>query len=228
MNGKGKRLARVCVFVLVCAASVSVSAAQTRRVHRGAQGEEQFGPVVRAYLGYLRAQQEVVDDRISRHEISSSYYRRNSNRIHALKQMALRIARETRNDYLPELEAIALDEFDTLFFEPLPKAESLRVGETLNYTFRFLGTVAAGREKFYLFARLDPYEQAELRKKDEAGQTAPAAQSSLPAPSQTAPVQPSPAQTSTGQAQTPAGQTQPPAQTTPVSQTSRPRRVVSP
>ena len=69
--------------------------------------EEEFGPVVRAYLGYLRNEQEVVDDRASRREVSAAYYRHNSNRIRALRQIAIRIARETQNDYLPELEAVS-------------------------------------------------------------------------------------------------------------------------
>lgn len=164
----------VVVACLACLVCTSATASAQKRRAAASGGEEEFGPVVRAYLGYLRAQQEVVDDRVSRREINQAYYRRNSNRIHALKQMALRIARESDNDYLPELEAVALDEFDILFFDPMPTPESLRVGETLNYTFRFLGTALAGREKFYLFARLDPYEQAELRKKGEAsGTTAP-------------------------------------------------------
>jgi hypothetical protein len=55
--------------------------------------DDEFGPVVRAYLGYLRAEQEVVDDSVSRHEVSPAYYRRNSNRIKALRQMAIRLAR---------------------------------------------------------------------------------------------------------------------------------------
>jgi hypothetical protein len=122
--------------------------------------EAEFGPVVRAYLGYLRNEQEVVDDRASRHEINPTYYRRNSNRIKALRQMALRLARETHNDYLPELEAVAADELGLLFEQP-PAATSLRQGQILRNTFRFLGTIKAG-EQFYLFARLDPYEQAEL------------------------------------------------------------------
>src|SRR6187455_1391171 len=80
--------------------------------------EDEFGPVVRAYLGYLRNEQEVVDDRASRHEVSATYYRHNSNRIKALRQMAIRLARETHNDYLPELEAVAADEFRLLFEHP--------------------------------------------------------------------------------------------------------------
>lgn len=160
------------LLLLAWVAAAGNVPAQTAR--RGAQQDEsEFGPVVRAYLGYLRAQQEVVDDRVSRREIKRDYYVRNSNRIRALKLMATRIARETENDFLPELEAVALDEFSTLFDEP-PKPATLRVGETLKYTFRFLGTVRTGRETFYLFARLDPYEQAELRKKGEAQEKTPA------------------------------------------------------
>jgi hypothetical protein len=122
--------------------------------------DTQYGPVVRAYLGYLKNEQEVVDDRASRHEVTAAYYRRNSNRIRALRQMAMRIARETRNDYLPELEAVSADEFGSLFEQP-PRLNALRVGEVFRTTFRYLGVVRSG-EVFYVFARLDPYEQSQL------------------------------------------------------------------
>lgn len=125
--------------------------------------DEEFGPVVRGYLGYLRNEQNVVDDRASRHEVNGAYYRRNSNRIRALRQIAIRIARETHNDYLPELEAVAGDEFRLLFEYP-PESSTLRIGEVLQTTFRYLGTVRAG-EMFFVFARLDPYEQSELMEK---------------------------------------------------------------
>lgn len=136
------------------------------------QHEEEFGPVVRAYLGYLRNEQEVVDDRVSRHEVSASYYRRNSNRIRALRQMAIKIARESHNDYLPELEAVARDEFGMLFERP-PEIQALKVGEVFRSTFRFLGTVRS-TELFYVFARLDPYEQSEILEqaaKDQSSST---------------------------------------------------------
>jgi hypothetical protein len=129
--------------------------------------DEPFGPVVRAYLGYLRNEQEVVDDRASRHEVSVTYYRRNSNRIRALRQMAVHIARETQNDYLPELEAVAGDELG-LLFERRPRFQTLRIGEVVQTNFRYLGVVRTG-EVFYLFARLDPYEQSELMEKINHG-----------------------------------------------------------
>lgn len=172
--------------LLLCAAFVAADARQSRRQ---SAGEEEFGPIVRAYLSYLRDQQEVVDDRVSRREIDRKYYVHNSNRILALRQMAVRIARETQNDFLPELEAVSLDEFDLLFEEPLPKPSELSEGETLDFKFRFLGAVTVKREKFYLFARLDPYEQAELRKKSEAQQPQ-SAPSAAPASASDAAVRP--------------------------------------
>ena len=132
----------------------------------GGSGPE-FGPVMRAYLGYLSNEQEVVDDRASRREISSTYYRRNLSRIRALRQMATQLVRQSGNDYVPELEAVTQDELGTLFEIP-PKAATFRANEIVANKFRFLAAVHTG-EVFYLFARLDPYEQAELiqrQKKD--------------------------------------------------------------
>ncbi|HEY0323000.1 MAG TPA: hypothetical protein VGC66_18740 [Pyrinomonadaceae bacterium] len=156
---------RAFVLALFCSLWCGVAAAQSVQE---AVDEEEFGPVVRAYLGYLRDEQEVVDDRKSRREISAAYYRRNSNRIRALRQTAIRIARESGNDYLPELEAATRDEMKNLFERP-PSAASLRMGEVINNTYRYLGTVRSV-EIFYIFARLDPYEQAELMKKEKRAQ----------------------------------------------------------
>lgn len=146
------------VFVLLVQGNVLSRPVQTP--------DSEFGPVVRAYLGYLRAEQEVVDDRVSRDEVSPAYYRRNSNRIRALRQMAIKLARESHNDYLPELEAVAADEFNLLFEKP-PQLSTLKPGVVVRNTFRFLGTVRSG-DLFYLFARLDPYEQAELLENSSA------------------------------------------------------------
>ncbi len=148
---------------LLVAASIAVaSLVPTTRAETQARAEDptEFGPVVRAYLGYLENEQEVVDDRASRHEVNRAYYIRNSNRIRALRHMAIRIARESRNDYLPELEAVTRDEMRLILERP-PRPETLHQGDIVRGTFRFLGVVRYG-EKFYVFARLDPYEQAEL------------------------------------------------------------------
>jgi len=166
---------------LLATLCLALCGAAVRAQEAAATEEGEFGPVVRAYLGYLRGEQEVVDDRASRHEISTRYYRRNSNRIRALRQIAISIARETQNDYLPELEATTRDELGTLFEQP-PDPRSFRTGVVINHTFRYLGQVRAG-ELFYVFARLDPYEQAELMEKEKSPSP-----SAAPEPQQSAPV----------------------------------------
>lgn len=163
LSSMQKRIWGIALAGLVLFAVAGAAAAQRGKKGSGPDADEAFGPVMQAYLGYLRNEQEVVDDRVSRSEISPAYYRRNSERIQALKQMAIRIYRETGVDYVPELEAVTADEFGTLFESP-PKPSNLRYGEILDHKFRFLSVLRIG-EPFYLFVRLDPYEQAELMKR---------------------------------------------------------------
>src|ERR1043165_7024041 len=153
------------LFAFVLAAFCALTCVQAK--HTRQRSDDEFGPVVRAYLGYLKNEQEVVDDRVSRREVSATYYRRNSNRIRALRLMAIRMARESHNDYLPELEAVSGDEMNLLFGSNPPPLGSLKPGEILGNTFRFLGVVRTG-ETFSLFPRLDPYEQADLNEKASA------------------------------------------------------------
>jgi len=160
--------------LLIAAVFVSPFVLQATKANPVPQrSDDEFGPVVRAYLGYLRNEQEVVDDRVSRREVSPTYYRHNSNRIKALRQMAIRLARESNNDYLPELEAVSASELRLLFGSNAPSPAGLKTGEVVRNTFRFLGTVRSV-EVFYVFARLDPYEQAESTEKALSSKTAPA------------------------------------------------------
>jgi hypothetical protein len=168
-----KRHLRWPLCLLLCVACAGLASAQKKSARATAE-EDEFGPIVRAYLGYLRNQQEVVDDRVSRREVDRAYYVRNSNRIRALRRMAVQIARETENDFLPELEAVTQDEFGLLFDLP-PELHQLQPGEVLGFQLRFIGAVPSGRDKFYVFARLDPYEQAELKKNAARPTPAPAA-----------------------------------------------------
>ena len=153
-------LARFLFLVFILFTLSVVALGQRSNVASRSESSSDFGPVMRAYLGYLGNEQEVVDDRNSRREITAAYYRRNSNRIRALRTMAIRLVRQTGNDYVPELEAVTLDELRTLFERP-PRLTAFHSNEILDNKFRYLGEVHSG-EAFYLFARLDPYEQAEL------------------------------------------------------------------
>ncbi len=153
-------LSRLFVLLSILLLLSGVAIAQRSTVPSKGDSGSEFGPVMRAYLAYLSNEQEVVDDRGSRREITAAYYRRNLSRIRALRQMAIRLVRQSGNDYVPELEAVTPDEFGILFEKP-PKPTTLRADEIVANKFKFLAAVRSG-EVFYLFARLDPYEQAEL------------------------------------------------------------------
>jgi hypothetical protein len=160
------RLSALARLLFACSILLVLSAVAATQGQSNGDNGSTFGPVMRAYLGYLSNEQEVVDDRNSRREISAVYYRRNSNRIRALRQIAIKLVRDSGNDYVPELEAVAVDELRTLFEKP-PNPTTFRPNEVLANKFRFLGVAHTG-EVFYLFARLDPYEQAELMQKQSA------------------------------------------------------------
>lgn len=164
---------RILCTITIAAALSGWCLAQQPSTGLGSEDDSNFGPVIRAYLGYLRNEQEVVDDRVSRREITPGYYRRNSNRIHALRQIAIRLVRETGNDYVPELEAVAPDELRTLFENP-PRLAALRANQVFDNKFRFIGTARMG-EAFYIFARLDPYEQAALMERQNGSAFRPGA-----------------------------------------------------
>lgn len=166
------RFPRLFVSLTVLFLMSAAALAQRSAAVSNSSSDSDFGPVMSAYLGYLRNEQEVVDDRASRREITPAYYRRNLNRIHALRETAIRLVRQSGNDYVPELEAVTQDELGMLFETP-PKTNGLRANELVANKFRFLAEVRSG-EVFYVFARLDPYEQAELiqrQKKDPAAIT---------------------------------------------------------
>src|SRR5437667_10926844 len=154
---------------LLFACSILLALGVVARGQTSDDNGSNFGPVMRAYLGYLSNEQEVVDDRNSRREISAAYYRRNSKRIRALRQMAIKLVRDSRNDYVPELEAVAVDELQPRF-EKTPNPTTFRPNEILANKFRFLGVAHTG-EMFFMFARLHPYEQAELMHKQSAAVT---------------------------------------------------------
>ena len=165
-----RSLSRLLFALTIVLGFSAVCIAQRSLGNTAMNDNSNFGPVMQAYLGYLANEQDVVDDRISRKEISAAYYHRNSNRIRALRTMAIRLVRQSGNDYVPELEAVAPDELRTLFERP-PNAGALHPNAILANKFKFLATVHSG-EAFYLFARLDPYEQAELMKREGKSSTA--------------------------------------------------------
>jgi hypothetical protein len=150
------------VFVLLLTAAL-IAPAQTPKPKK--QTQKKFGPNVQAYLDYLETELTVTDARESQREVSPEYIRHNFNRVAALRQFAIKLASESDVDYVPEMEAIVEREFHLLFSENAPKPATLKAGEIYD-SYRFLGSVR-NREVFYIFSRLDPFEEEALKPKSQ-------------------------------------------------------------
>lgn len=151
-------------FVLLLAASL-IAPAQTAKPKKQTQTQKKFGPNVQAYLDYLKTELTVTDARESQREVSAEYINHNFNRVSALRQFAVKIASESEVDFVPEMEAIVEREFHLLFPENAPRTANLKVGD-IYAAYRYLGSVR-NREVFYIFSRLDPFEEEALKAKTQ-------------------------------------------------------------
>ncbi|MBC7795484.1 MAG: hypothetical protein H7Z37_01265 [Pyrinomonadaceae bacterium] len=127
-----------------------------------AQTNSEFGPNVQSYLDYLKQELTVTDLRESQREVRRSYIQHNYNRVNALRQFAIKLARKTDNDFMPELDAVTQKEFPTLFTGEQPRIADLRENEIYDSVYRYLGT-SKSTETFYIFARLNPFEEQAVR-----------------------------------------------------------------
>jgi hypothetical protein len=175
------------VFVLLLTAAI-IAPAQTPRQKK--QIQKKFGPNVQAYLDYLETELTVTDARESQREVSAEYIRHNFNRVTALRQFAVKLASESEVDYVPEMEAIVEREFHLLFSENAPKPANLKAGEIYD-SYRFLGSVR-NREVFYIFSRLDPFEEEALKPKSQNTPNAAAPKTEIKTAAETKPETPNP------------------------------------
>ena len=160
--GLMSKILAVCVLLL---AATLIAPAQTAKTKKQIQTQKKFGPNVQAYLDYLKTELTVTDARESQREVSAAYINHNFNRVSALRQFAIKIASESDVDYVPEMEAVVEREFHLLFPENAPKPSSLKAGE-IYAAYRYLGSVR-NREVFYIFSRLDPFEEEALKPKSQ-------------------------------------------------------------
>ena len=153
-------VSKISVVLILLLIPILISA-QTAKARKPAA--RKFGPNVQAYLDYLKAELTVTDLPASRREVDPEYVRHNFNRVSALRQFAMRLAGESEVDYVPEMEAVVEREFRLLFPDDQPAATDLKPGEIYS-SYRYLGT-ARNRETFYIFARLDPFEEEAQKSK---------------------------------------------------------------
>lgn len=159
------------ILTAVWAAPAKAQQTDAPRIEFAAVAPEKLRPNTRAYLDNLKRQLIVTDDPTSRVEVSPAFLRHNFNRISALRTFVTNYAATSESDFVPELSAVNEAELRTLFIENTPTPTDLTKGAVVNRIYRFLGTVK-NAEIFYIFERLNPFEEEIARGASGTGSAA--------------------------------------------------------
>jgi hypothetical protein len=112
-----------------------------------------YGPEVTSFFDLMRHEEDELEFQIKRKEISRRDYLRAKNQITIHRQTVLDLARETGQDYVPELHVVAVDQLDQLIENGATKIKGLKPGDIVAEKWRYLGSVHRA-ETFYIFERL--------------------------------------------------------------------------
>jgi hypothetical protein len=114
-----------------------------------------YGPAVRAYLDYLRAEEEELEFHIQRNEITHKGYTRARNKIAILRQTILDLVKETGEDRVPELHVVSSSEVHQLIEDGEKALRGVKAGDAVEKKWIYRGRVARG-EVYYIFERVPP------------------------------------------------------------------------
>ncbi len=147
------RLAFVTSFITVLCLLSSFDAnggMQQRRVS--------YGPVVNAYLTGLAEELNELEYQLRHREIGRSDYDRAKQRLTILRRYVERLAAQSPEDLVPELQVLTDDELSSLGLEVKPSPNELQTGDILDGLWRILG-VERGRARFFVFHRIPQAEE---------------------------------------------------------------------
>lgn len=132
-----------------------IALALTRNVSAGGQQPQSngYGPEIKAYLDFLRDEEEELVYQIRHREISRKDYQRAMSKVAILRQVVLKAYVETGVDNVPELHVVATDEVDQLIENGAALLKDLKPGAVIGETWRYVGAVTRG-EPFHVFERL--------------------------------------------------------------------------
>ncbi|MCI0338659.1 MAG: energy transducer TonB [Acidobacteria bacterium] len=116
-----------------------------------------FGPVVSAYLTGLTEELNELEYQLRHREMSRSDHDRAKQRLIILKRYVERLAAQSKEDLVPELQILVEGELGTLGLNPKPNPGELQVGELLDSQWKFLG-IERGRTRFFVFQRIPQQE----------------------------------------------------------------------
>jgi TonB family protein len=118
-----------------------------------------YGPIVTAYLTGLAEELNELDFQLKHREISRSDYDRSKQRLIILRRYIERLAAQSREDQVPELQILAEEELGMIGLNAKRNPGGLQVGDLLDSEWKILG-IERGRIRFFVFQRLAQQERA--------------------------------------------------------------------
>jgi TonB family protein len=151
-SGAVARLAAVLVLVALFS---TVDAAQQKRTS--------YGPVVNAYLTGLGEELNELEYQLRNQEIGRADYERAKQRLTILRRYVERRASESNEDIVPEFQALAEDELNTLGLGRDYQADELIAGMELDGQWKIIGVqmgIARKPTRFLVLERLPRTEMS--------------------------------------------------------------------
>jgi hypothetical protein len=145
----GSCVVTACLLALLGAAEVGASGAgRARQAETGGADRRApvrgLGPSLTAYMGFIDDEEAELRYHLDNDEISEAEYRVASARLAVTRAAALRIARDRKDDVVPELVVLQTEELTQVLPEGEAAVRNKRPGERLNDTWIYHGTSRRG------------------------------------------------------------------------------------
>ena len=112
-----------------------------------------YGPVVSAYLTSLREELSELNFQFQQREIKREEYNLSKARLSLLRRLVQERAQKTHVDYVPELQALTLDEFGMVGLSQPPEPDKLQLGQVFDESWQ-LTSIEAAKPAFYVFEKV--------------------------------------------------------------------------
>jgi TonB family protein len=147
------RLALVTIFIAV------LRLVSPFEAEGGAQQKRAgYGPVVSAYLTGLAEELNELEFQLRNREISRFDYDRAKQRLTILRRYVERLAAQSPEDLVPEIQVLSDDELASLGLEVKPNPNELQAGDQLDGLWKIIG-VERARARFFVFHRIPQTEE---------------------------------------------------------------------
>ncbi len=133
------------IVIILAFGSLTVIPAQSKKIY--------YGPVVSAYLTSLREELSELDYQWQHREITREEHTLSKARFVLLRRLVQERAQKTHVDFVPELQALTLDEFGMVGLSQPPEPDKLQLGQVFDESWQLV-SIEATKPQFFVFEKV--------------------------------------------------------------------------